>query len=216
MNFSPKINLKGRNDLRKERQLSRGKTFPYLGLWIFSGQQGSGKTLLAMHCINGILDEYPDCMLVSNINIYGRNAIPYSGIKDFEKYHNGDQGIIYLIDEIHTLFSSLESQNMPVSTLTVWSQNRKNRRLILGTSQRFTRAAKGLREQTTWHYDCKREIIIPLLGWTLFPYRIYDGQEYNDDGEYEGEEPKLQFYFPQKGVFRSYNTKEVVKRNDDS
>lgn len=116
-----------------------------------------------MHCINGILDEYPDCMLVSNINIYGRNAIPYSGIKDFEKYNNGDQGIIFLIDEIHTLFSSLESQNMPVSTLTVWSQNRKNRRLILGTSQRFTRAAKGLREQTTWHYDCKREIIIPFL-----------------------------------------------------
>lgn len=216
MNFHPKINFKGRNDLKRERSLGSCKVFPYLGLWIFSGQQGAGKTLLAMHCVKGILEEYPDAMLVSNINIYGLNAIPYQGLSDFDKYHNGDKGIIFLIDEIHTLFSSLESKNMPVSTLTVWSQNRKNRRLILGTSQRFSRAAKGLREQTTWHYECKREIDIPLLGWTCFPYKIYDGSEYDDNGVYCGEDPKYHFYFPHRGVFRAYNTKEIIKRVEDS
>lgn len=216
MFFEPKINLKGRNDLKCERSLGSEKIFPYLGLWIFSGQQGSGKTLLAMHCVKGILEEYPDAMLVSNINVYGLNAIPYSGITDFDRYNNGDRGIIFLIDEIHTLFSSLESKNMPVSTLTVWSQNRKNRRLILGTSQRFTRAAKGLREQTTWHYACRREIDIPLLGWTCFPYKVYDGEDYDDEGNFVGEEPHMKFYFPQKEVFRAYNTKEVVKRSEES
>lgn len=216
MFFEPKINLKGRNDLKRERSLGAEKIFPYLGLWIFSGQQGSGKTLLAMHCVKGILEEYPDAMLVSNINVYGLNAIPYSGISDFDRYNNGDRGIIFLIDEIHTLFSSLESKNMPVSTLTVWSQNRKNRRLILGTSQRFTRAAKGLREQTTWHYACRREIDIPFLGWTCFPYKVYDGEDYDDEGNFVGEEPHMKFYFPQKEVFRAYNTKEVVKRSEES
>ena len=211
MNVQPNLNLLGRKAFNQERRLGSEKNvFPYLGLWLFTGSQGSGKTLMAMHCVSDIIRQYPEAMIVSNINIYGLNAIPYRGIKDFDKYHNGDKGIIFLIDEIHTLFSSLESAKMPVSTLTVWSQNRKNRRLILGTTQRFTRAAKGLREQTTWHYSCHRT----FLSW-LFRYQIVSGEDYDDDGKYIGDRQiPNHFYVPKVSVMRMYNTKEVVNRED--
>lgn len=211
MNYTPSLNLRGRTAFKQERRLGSDKdVFPYLGLWLFTGSQGSGKTLLAMHAIVDLLKAYPKCKLVSNINVYGLNAIPYTGIKDFDRYHNGDHGIIYLIDEIHTLFSSLESASMPVSTLTVWSQNRKNRRLIIGTTQRFTRAAKGLREQTTWHYSCHRT----LFNW-LFRYQVVSGEDYDDAGKYVGDRKiPNHFYVPNVSVMRTYNTKEVVNRED--
>lgn len=205
--MSPDLNLKGAPEYVRELSLKDDSSFPYQGLWIFSGCQGSGKTLLAMHLLKQMHDEYPECLIVSNISIYGIPSIPYTGIDDFEKYNNGTKGIIFLIDEIHTLFSSLESAKMPISSLTVWSQNRKNRRVILGTSQRFTRVAKGIREQTLYNYECRR----PLL--CFYGYRIVEADLYDDNGKYIGEKPPLwSWYIPKVNVMRAYNTLEVVKR----
>lgn len=205
----PDLGLKNIPSVIEENTLKHGHEFPYNGIWLFSGSQGNGKTLLMMHCVAEMLKEYPDAILVSNISIFGLPCIPYKGLSDFEKYNNGQKGIIFIIDEIHTLFSSLESAKMPVSTLTVWSQNRKNRRVILGTSQRFTRVAKGLREQAIWNYECKR--LIPGL---LYSYRILDASEYDDNGQFIGEQTKFGFYIPNVHVMRMYSTHEVVKRED--
>lgn len=185
--------------------------FSYQGIWVFTGAQGSGKTLLMMHCVNQMHKEYPKAKIVSNISIFGLPCIPYRGIEDFTKYNNGEDGIIFIIDEIQTMFSSLESSKMPVSTLTVWSQNRKNRRVILGTSQRFGRIAKGIREQCAWNYECARPIAC------FYRYRILDGADYDEQGKYIGEEPRYSVYVPKVKVMRMYNTMEVVNsdRNDN-
>lgn len=209
--MEPDIGLSGILDVIAENSLKEKDPFPYAGMWLFSGSQGSGKTLLMMHLVKQIMDECPNCMIVSNISIYGVPSIPYRGVDDFDKYNNGADGIVFVIDEIHTLFNSLESAKMPLSTVTVWCQNRKNRRLILGTSQRFKRVAKSIREQTTWNYDCKKAIK-PFL----YSYAVYDGSEYDDDGKYGAEEPKRHFYVPKVSVMRMYNTLEVVKRDDNS
>lgn len=208
-NVTPDIGLKNIPSVIRERQLIDDNHFPYSGLWLFSGQQGSGKTLLMMHCVKHIISQCPKVIIVSNINIYGVPTIPYTGLEDFDKYHNGQDGIIFIIDEIHTLFSSLESANMSVRMLTVWSQNRKNRRVILGTSQRFSRVAKGIREQTTWVYQCRR----PILNM-FYPYTVLDGADFDDDGKYSPDQPpRYSFYVPKVECMRMYNTLEVVKRD---
>ena len=121
----PDINLTGITSYAEERLFSKGeKTFAYSGIWLFTGSQGSGKTLLLMETLRRMHEEFPDALIVSNISIFGIPCIPYTGISDFGKYKNGEKGVIFVIDEIHTLFSSLESAQMPVTTLTVWSQNR--------------------------------------------------------------------------------------------
>lgn len=207
--MEPPLNLGGIAETFAENTLKTNDGFQYAGLWTFSGAQGSGKTLLMMHLLKQVLDDSPGAIVVSNISIYGVPSFPYTGIDDFDKYANGKDGCIFVIDEIHTLFNSLESAKMPLSQMQVWCQNRKNRRLILGTSQRFNRVAKGVREQTTWNYECRKGI-----AGLLYSYRVFDGAEYDDDGKYTGEEPKRSFYIPNVSVMRMYNTLEVVKREE--
>jgi len=212
--MQPDIGIKNIPDVIRENMLKDDSGFPYAGMWIFSGQQGSGKTLLMMHLVKQIHEQYPEALIVSNISIYGIPSIPYTGIGDFEKYKNGSKGIIYVIDEIHVLFNALESAKMPLSTMQVWSQNRKNKRLILGTSQRFNRVAKGVREQTTWNYECHR----PILS-VIYSYRVMDGANYDDNGKYivedEDDRPRRHFYIPKVSVMRMYNTLEVVVRGEE-
>lgn len=197
-------------DVLAERSLKTVDPFPYAGMWLFTGAQGSGKTLLMMHLLKQIVDECSDCVVVSNCSIYGVPSLPYRGIEDFEEYNNGQNGIVFVIDEIHTLFNSLESKGMPLSTMQVWCQNRKNRRLILGTTQRFYRVAKGVREQTTWNYECTRA----LLGF-LYSFRVLDGSLYDDSGKYTEELPSRHFYVPSVSVMRLYNTLEVIRRGNN-
>lgn len=203
----PELNLNGIKEYLDEQTLRKEKEFDYQGLWLFSGQQGAGKTLLMMHCVKKMIEEFQNARLISNISIFGLPCEPYKGIESFE-VNNGKDGIIYVIDEIHTLFSSLESAKMPPSTLQVWSQNRKNRRVILGTSQRFNRVAKGIREQTAWVYECKR----PLFG-VFYSYYIKDGADFDENGEYRPEEqPARNWYVPHVKAMRMYNTFEIVRK----
>lgn len=211
----PDVGLKNIPDVVRANMMKTTDGFPYGGMWLFTGAQGSGKTLLLMNMVKDIHALYPDALIVTNISIFGIPCIPYTGIGDFEKYKNGSKGVIFVIDEIHVLFSSLESAKMPLSQVAVWCQNRKNRRLILGTTQRFSRAAKPVREQTTWHYECRR----PLL-WVLYRYRVLDGAKYDDDGKYvlddDEKMPGYTIYVPRLSVMTMYNTLEVVIRDSDN
>lgn len=209
--LEPDTNIKGLSKAIEER-IYRGekRDFPFQGIWLFSGSQGSGKTLLLMELLKKMHKEYPDALIVSNISIFGIPCIPYKGIEDFKLYNNGSKGIIYIIDEIQTLYSSLESAKMPVTDLTVWSQNRKNRRVILGTSQRFNRVIKGIREQTTYNYECRK-----LIPGILHMYRIIDGSDYDDNGRYIGDKDiRYSVYIPHVSVMHMYDTNEVVIREE--
>lgn len=209
--MEPDVGLSNIPDAIRAHFMKSDDGFPYGGLWVFTGAQGSGKTLLLMHMVREIHDQYPKALIVTNISVFGIPCIPYTGIEDFDKYVNGADGVIFIIDEIQALFNSLESARMPLSQVTVWCQNRKNRRLILGTTQRYSRMAKPVREQVTWHYECRR----PLL-CVLYRYRVLDGAKYDDTGNYvldEGEKaPHYKIYVPSLSSMLMYNTLEVVHR----
>lgn len=212
--LEPDLGLENIGDAVRAAVLRVTDGFPYGGQWIFSGVQRSGKTLLMMHLVKQIVEQCPKVRVVSNISIFGIPCIPYTGPEDFDKYANGKDGVIFILDEIQTLYSSMESKNMPLSLITVWSQSSKNRRLILGTTQRYSRAAKAVREQTTFHYECKRPIFL-----VFYRYRVLDGANYDDEGKYvvpQGDEmPGYKFYVPSLNTMLMYNTLEVVKRGDD-
>ena len=74
-------NFKGLSELSS---FKKEDEFPYNGLWLFTGSQGYGKTLLLMHILSEMHKEFPDALIVSNISVYGIPAHPYRGIEDFE------------------------------------------------------------------------------------------------------------------------------------
>ena len=198
------LNLKGISEYNELSGIARQDYFKYQGIWIFTGGQGTGKTLNLIHTLREIYKQYPECLIVSNIPLFGIPYNQYRDIDDFNYYYNGQKGIVFVLDEIQTLYSSLKSKNMDDAELFVWSQNRKNRRVILGTSQRFSRVAKPIREQCCFHIECGRK-----LG-PFHRYRIYDGYAYNDEGEYEGDTPSWKFYIPNARSMLSYDTHFVV------
>lgn len=122
------------------------------GLLVFVGSQGSGKTLSAVNYVYVLLQLYPKCKLVTNIDlkdfpIDNIRVFRFNNAEDLKKYKNGRKGVIFLIDEIHLYFNSLESKNINIDVMTQIAQQRKQRIHIVATSQVFGRMAKPLREQ---------------------------------------------------------------------
>lgn len=130
------------------------------GLLVFSGPQGSGKTLSAVQYCKKILESYPSCLFVTNVQIDDlpipdSQVIEYDGIHTLSEVNNGFRGVLYLIDELHLEFNSLESKSISIEEMTEFAQQRKQRKHIVGTSQVFMRLAKPLREQVKRVILCK-------------------------------------------------------------
>lgn len=121
------------------------------GLLVFCGAQGSGKTLSAVQYVKKLCKEYPKAILCTNVDILDlpehTQVIEYDGLDCIKNLENGYYGVIYLIDEIHLEFNSLESKNIPIEVMVEVSQQRKQRKHIIGTTQVYARLAKPFREQ---------------------------------------------------------------------
>lgn len=174
------------------------------GINIFCGPQGSGKTLSLVHYFKRIIKDYPKAIVVTNIdfNFYIPNkVIEYSGFEDFQ-IENGIYGVIYLLDEIHLILNSLESKGVPLSIIVELSQQRKQRKLILGSSQVYSRMAKPLREQIRNVIVCKN-----YFGFFQFNYLIdaFETSE-NSNGKLEVKKMKTSFFFHRKEDYTNYDT----------
>lgn len=131
------------------------------GLIVFVGPQGSGKTLSAVNYVRNLIEKYPKALIVTNLELMFlpknyKNLREFRNADDFFKYKNGEEGIIYLIDEIQLYFNSLQSKNINLEVINYISQQRKQRVHIVGTSQVFGRMAKPLREQFDTVILCKK------------------------------------------------------------
>lgn len=173
------------------------------GINIFCGPQGSGKSLSMIHYAEKIIKDYPKAIVVTNIDFNfecPNEVIKYQGFEDF-KIENGIFGVIYLLDEIHLILNSLESKGVPLSIIVELSQQRKQRKLILGTSQVYSRMAKPLREQIKNVIICKN-----YFGIFQFNYLIDAFNTAEKDGELKFAKLKTSFFFHRKEDYTNYDT----------
>ena len=138
---------------KSEFRAAHPEYFDPEGLMVFCGPQGSGKTLSAVQYCRKIIDRYPGCKFVTNVEISGLpdtlEVIEYDGLDSLFNISNGYAGVLYLIDEIHLEFNSLESKNMSIEEMTEFAQQRKQRKHIVGTSQDITLQHNQLIDGTT-------------------------------------------------------------------
>lgn len=173
------------------------------GIWVFCGPQGSGKTLSAVQCLQKLCREYPKAIVCTNVDVKGiKNVtIPFEDYDQLKTLDNGIHGIIFFLDELHILWNSLESKDIPISEMACFCQMRKNRRVIIGTSQVYSRIAKPIREQLQYAIDCKN--YFGLMQWN----KILDPAEsIEKNGNIEAKQIGTKIWFHHPRLYNSYDT----------
>lgn len=215
------------DDIRNSRDKDYFK--PY-GLNVFSGKQGSGKTITAVRTAINIKIDYPKSIFVSNLILNELEPVHIDSLKTkyqqynrqkqyiyFEthqqlhdaltKINNKHYGVIYLIDEFHTYFNSLQSKDIPIEIFTEISQQRKQRKLILATSQIFMRMAKPFREQ------CNNIIMCNTRYGIITTQKIYSGDEIDMDynGNLIGTIKKTGRFYQTRRLRNAFDTYQKIQ-----
>lgn len=134
-------------------------------------------------------------------------VIAYDGIECIKLLSNGIEGVFYLIDEIHLEFNSLESKNIPIEIMVEVSQQRKQRKHIVGTSQVYMRLAKPLREQIDTVVICKN-----FLSCVQFNTVIDGKTAVEENGKLHAEIIHKFLWFHLPSLYESYDTYAKMKR----
>ncbi len=183
--------------------------FPYQGLIIFEGRQGNGKTISAIQCARQMQKEFLKAKCITNLK-YRYEDDELNHWEKLIDYKNGIYGVIAVLDETQNWFSSNQSKNFPPEMLQVITQNRKNRRVILGTAQNFYLLAKAIRSQTTEIRRCTTFFGCLTLVRKFEPILNSEGnvEEFKKRGWY--------FYVHDKELRESYDTYYVINSLKES
>ncbi len=177
--------------------------FRHQGLIIYEGRQGNGKTIAMIHDARDMQTEYPKAKCLSNLN-YKKQDEELDDWRKLVDYKNGIYGIIAIMDETQNWFSSNQSKDFPPEMLQVITQNRKNRRVILGTSQNFYLLAKAIRSQTTEVRRC-----VTLFG-CLTIVRRFEPILDSEGKVVEWKKRGMYFFVHDKDLRDSYDTYHVI------
>ena len=195
--------------LRRDKEL-----FKEYGCWFFVGKQGAGKTMAIVEYLERLRKRYPKLKIYTNMG-YKHETAPLTQLNDLlnKENYNGKFGTVFVIDEIQNEFSASTSMNFPETLLSVITQQRKNRVLILTSSQVFTRVSKPLREQ------CYRAIECSTIFGRYTMCKHYEGINYADafdnSEDYKAEHrPRIAYHsFVQTDKLRDcYDSYQLIER----
>ena len=185
------------NDLRSDE-------FKEHGLYLFCGEQGSGKTMSMTYNINMLILNNPGVFVLTNYGLMCQDrALECSD--DLLKYHRPYTGIIYGIDEIQATWNSRKWQNMSPEILATLCQNRKSYRVIYGTCQSVSQVDKAIRLQTRRYINC----------WCLFGILnicLWYKPHFDFEGNLEKSTlKKVQIFLQEDSLRYQYNTFDLIK-----
>lgn len=190
----------------------KGKQFP-TGSIVWKGYQGSGKTLSMIHYIYQIKQEWPNCIIYSNVILYDIDYIYISNdfvLDQALKCQNGPNGILIVIDEAHLFFN--KKNGIPLDVLTCISQQRKDRRRLCFTSQIWEELDVSLRKQVKEVVDCHN----------IFNYiqinTISDGETITYDklqGTWTAKKIRTEIFKHNDKLYKLFDTRQKIVRNNN-
>ena len=139
---------------------------------------------------------------------YQNVTIEYDGLDCLKYVNNGEYGVVYFIDEIHLELNSLESKNIDPDIMTELSQQRKQRKHIIGCSQKFSRMAKPLREQFDSVIVCSNYFGVFQINKLINHKKAHE----DNNGKLVAEVRKKWFFFHSPEMYTRYDTYEKMKR----
>lgn len=184
------------NTFPKKRTPEPRGSFP-VGSRVYKGFQGSGKTLSMVKYALDLSKKFPNCYIFSNIKINGIKNYQYIENDDILKYaltlKRGADGVLVLLDEAHLYFN--KKNGISLDVLTCISQQRKDRRRLVFSSQIWEELDISLRKQVKEIVSCHKFGPIQIN-------TISDGESLTYD--------KLQSAYVAKKI-----STEIFKHNDE-
>lgn len=184
------------------------------GTRAYKGFQGHGKTLTMVHDAIAIHDAFENCMVFSNVMINGLDRYKYfddeDGLKEAISYRNGRAGVLVLIDEAHLYFN--KKGGIPLDMLTAISQQRKDRRKILISSQIWEDLDISLRKQVKEVVNCR------CIFRKLQINTVHDGEDLHWDkqeGCYAARKLYTYIFKHNDELYNRYDTYQKIITNKD-
>lgn len=174
------------------------------GLYLFCGEQGSGKTYSMTYNINKLILSNPGVFVLSNYGLMCQDR-SLENANDLLKYHREYTGIIYAIDEIQSTWHSRNWSHMDPEVMACLCQNRKSYRVIFGTCQSVSQVDKAIRLQTRRYINC-----ICLFG--ILNICLWYKPHFNFEGNLEKSTlKKVQVFFQDPSIRYQYDTFDLIK-----
>lgn len=199
------------SSLVKKYTKPKGHMFP-LGMTVYKGLQGCGKSLSLTKDAFDIKKDFPECVVFSNMYLYGIEYNFYKSVSDLVNclsYKNGDKGVLIIIDEAQNYFN--KKTGVPLEIMAQLCQNRKNRRCILMTSQIWEDLDVMVRKQVKTVVNCRC-----ILG--KFQLNTYhNGESLSFDklsGEYVAPKRFTKIFKHNNEYYNRYNTLEIIETNE--
>jgi len=128
------------------------KKRPY-GIYCYIGLPGSGKTLALVERLNNLKLEFPKAKIMTNFG-YKKEDEPLLSWRQLVSEKNGEDGIIFGLDEAQGVFDRKDWSKIPKNILTVFAQNRHHAKMFLCTSQAYEDIAIDLRRRCHLIIEC--------------------------------------------------------------
>lgn len=121
---------------------------------------------------------------------------------------NGKFGVVFLIDEIHNYFHSHDSKGVPMWVVQVFSQQRKQKLLVIGTAQKWGDIALQIRSQFENIIGCN----ISLFGYRVTHASIKSEQLSEEYGSIVADENdyKMGGFWIDQETRDGYDTFQVI------
>lgn len=183
------------------------------GTRVYKGFQGSGKTLSMVKYALDITEAFPKCHLYSNIKIKNNKSQLIENTTHLKKAledQNGDNGVLILLDEAHLFFN--KKTGISLDVLTAISQQRKDRKRLVFSSQIWEELDISLRKQVKEVINC-RCIFSKIQINTL-----QDGEKLTYDkleGAYIAPKIRTEIWKHNDELYNVYDTYQKITTNDD-
>ena len=185
--------------------------FP-IGTRAYKGFQGSGKTLSMVKYCFDLASDFPKCLFFSNVMIKGLPNYKFmendQDVADALSAQNGAEGVVVLIDEAHLYFN--KKTGISLDVLTSISQQRKDRRRIILSSQIWEDLDISLRKQVKEVVNCRRfgflQINTILKGETLHWDKF--------EGAYIADKDFTEVFKHNDWLYNRYDTRQKILKND--
>lgn len=183
------------------------------GSRVYKGFQGSGKSLSMVKYALDISKQFPDCIIYSNMHITGIENFVYiendAILKQGLELQNGDRGVLVLLDEAHLYFN--KKSGISLDVLTAISQQRKDRKRLVFSSQIWEELDISLRKQVKEIVSCK------CLAGKFQVNTISDGETLAWDkqsSQYVAKRIRTEIFKHYQALYDAYDTLQKIITNE--